>query len=180
MRLFIAINLSPEMKTALTDAQRAMYDRGVRGNYPPAENLHLTLAFIGEYPNADAVMDALSTVAFTPFELTLDGVGRFRDLWWAGLRASAALNAVVRRVRRALAEQDIPFDRKRFAPHITLIRKASRDAAGILIQPASMTVRTISLLSSRQGRNGMIYTELGVLEADAALPVGNGEAALQD
>ena len=167
MRLFIAVNLSPQMKSALTDAQRAMFNRGVRGNFTPEENLHLTLAFIGEYPSAEAVMDALSGVAFTPFELTLDGVGRFGDLWWAGLRESAALTAVVRRIRRALAEKDIPFGRKRFSPHITLLRKASRDAAGIPIRPASMTVRTVSLMSSRRGRNGMIYTEVGAIEADS-------------
>lgn len=167
MRLFIAVNLSPEMKNALTDAQRTMYDRGVRGRFTPEENLHLTLAFIGEYPSADAVMDALSTVTFTPFEIRLDGVGRFGDLWWAGLRESAALTAVVRRVRRALAEGGIPFDRKRFKPHITLIRKASRDAAGIAIISETMTVRAISLMSSRRGRNGMIYTEVGTIEADS-------------
>ena len=167
MRLFIAISLSPEMKDALTDAQRAMYARGVRGSFTPEENLHLTLAFIGEYPNADTVMDALSGVMFTPFELRLDGVGRFGDLWWAGLRESAALTAVVRRVRRALAEGGIPFDRKRFTPHITLIRKASRDAAGVAIAPESMTVRAVSLMSSRRGRSGMIYTEVGTIEADS-------------
>ena len=166
MRLFIAINLSPEMKSALKDAQRAMDRRGVRGNFTTEENLHLTLAFIGEYPSAETVMDVLSGVTFTPFDLQLDGVGRFGDLWWAGLRESAALTAVVRRVRRALAEGGIPFDRKRFAPHITLLRKASRDAAGIAIAPETMTVRTVSLMSSRRGRNGMIYTEVGAIEAD--------------
>ena len=168
MRLFIAIRLSPEMKAALTDAQRAMFRRGVRGNFTSEENLHLTLAFIGEYPSAEAVMDALSGVVFTPFDLRLDGIGRFGDLWWAGLRESAALTAVVRRVRRALAEHAIPFDRKRFTPHITLLRKATRDAAEIPIAPAAMTVRTLSLMSSRRGRNGMIYTELGTIEADSA------------
>ena len=155
------------MKDALTDAQRIMYDCGVRGNFTSEENLHLTLAFIGEYPNAETVMDAISGVKFTPFELVLDGIGRFDDLWWAGLQDSAALVAVVRRVRRALAENEIPFDRKRFSPHITLIRKASRDAAGIAIAPETMTVRTISLMSSKRGRNGMIYTEVGTIEADS-------------
>ena len=166
MRLFIAVNLSPEMKDALTDAQRTMYDRGVRGRFTPEENLHLTLAFIGEYPDAETIMDALSGLTFTPFELALDGVGRFGDLWWAGLRESAALTAVVRRVRRALAEHAIPFDRKRFTPHITLLRKASRDAASIQIAPAAMMVYAVSLMSSRRGRNGMIYTEVGTIEAN--------------
>ena len=125
MRLFIAINLSDEMKNTLISAQNTMYDRGIRGNFTSEENMHLTLAFIGEYPDADLVLDALSTVSFTPFDITLEGIGCFGDLWWAGLKESVPLMSVVRRIRRALAESEIPFDRKRFSPHITLIRKAS-------------------------------------------------------
>ena len=142
-----------------------MLDRGVRGNYTPEENLHLTLAFLGDYPEAGPVLEALSAVTFIPFELTLDGMGCFGDLWWAGIKESLPLAAVARRVRRALAEKDIPFDRKRFSPHITLIRKASRDAVGIRVEPVSMSVQTISLMRSDRGRSGMIYTELGGVEA---------------
>ena len=64
MRLFIAINLSSAMKGSLIRMQDALYDRGVRGNYTSEENLHLTLAFIGEYPDAEPVLDALSSVTF--------------------------------------------------------------------------------------------------------------------
>ena len=166
MRLFIAINLSDDMKAALLDLQNDLYDRGVRGRYTTEENLHLTLAFIGEYPDAEPVFDAMSTVSLKPFELVLDGMGRFGDLWWAGMKDSVPLAAVVRRIRRALAEQEIPFDRKRFSPHITLIRKASGELPGVHPKPAAMTVETISLLRSDRGRNGMIYTELGTLEAE--------------
>ena len=154
------------MKSALVETQESMRCHGVRGNFTPAENLHLTLAFIGEVQNAESVVDALADVVFTPFELSLDGVGRFGDLWWAGVQDSAALRAIVRRIRRALAVNDIPFDRKCFSPHITLLRRASRDIEGIRFVPASMMVRTISIMSSRRGRNGMIYTEIGVIEAD--------------
>ncbi len=168
MRLFIAIRLSDTVKDSLIQMQNALYDRGVRGNYTPEENLHLTLAFIGEYPDAQPVLDALSSVTFRPFELSLEGMGRFGDLWWAGMRESAPLQAAVRRIRRALAESGIPFDKKRFRAHITLIRKASGDLPGLSPSPASMTVDTISLMRSDRGRNGMIYTELGTVEADAA------------
>lgn len=33
-------------------------------------------------------------------------------------------------------------------------------------EPVSMQVDTISLMRSDRGRNGMIYTELGTVEAD--------------
>ena len=161
MRLFIAVNLTAPMKDALINAQSDMYEQGVRGNFTKEENLHLTLAFIGEFNDPDAVLDALQTVEFKPFEITLDGMGRFGDLWWAGLKGSQALEAVARRVRRALAENGIPFDRKRFSPHITLLRKARGEMPEVCIEPARMTVDCISLMRSDRGKSGMIYTELG-------------------
>ena len=165
MRLFVSINLSDKMKDALIAAQNELYDRGVRGNFTSEENMHLTVAFIGEYPDAEPVLEALSGISFTPFEITLEGMGCFGDLWWAGIRESAPLTAVVRRVRRALAENNIPFDRKRFHPHVTLLRKASGKMPGVQLRPASMTVDTISLMRSDRGKHGMIYTELGAREA---------------
>ena len=161
LRLFIAIPLSDAMKDALTAAQDKMYDKGVRGNFTPRENMHLTLAFIGEYPNKEPVMDALSTVSFSAFSLSLSGMGCFRDLWWAGMDESAPLRAVVRRIRHALAENNIPFDRKRFSPHITLIRKATGTMPGIQIEKVSMPVERILLMRSDRGKHGMIYTEVG-------------------
>ena len=165
MRLFLAIQLSPSMKDALVNAQNALYERGVRGNYSPEENLHLTLAFIGEYPDAERVLEALSAVTFAPFPLRLEGMGCSGDLWWAGMQASAPLAALARKVRHALAEHGVPYDRKRFSPHITLLRKARGQVPGVEIAPAAMTVDAVSLLRSDRGKSGMIYTELGRIPA---------------
>ena len=165
MRLFIAINLSDEMKDALSAAQKKMIQSGVRGNFTPLENIHLTLAFIGEFPDAEPVVDALSAVSFQRFDISLKGMGCFGSLWWAGIGESEPLAALVRRLRRKLAENGIPFDRKRFSPHITLIRKASGKLPAAQIKPVSMTVNAISLMRSDRGRNGMIYTEVYAWEA---------------
>ncbi len=165
MRLFVAVNLTDAMTAALIDAQNALFDRGVRGNYTAEENLHLTLAFIGEYPDARPVLDALAGVVFSPFDIQLDGMGCFGDLWWAGMRECPQLGALAGSVRRALAAHGIPFDRKRFSPHITLLRKAAGRMPGIRIAEASMTVDAVSLMRSDRGRSGMIYTELGQITA---------------
>ena len=165
MRLFIAINLSDAMKDALSAAQDEMYEQGVRGNFTPRENMHLTLAFIGEYPDKEQVMDTLSSVTFSSFTISLSGMGCFRNLWWAGMDESAPLAAVVRRIRRALADNAIPFDRKRFSPHITLIRKATGTMPGIQIKKISMPVERISLIRSDRAKRGMIYTEVGEIRS---------------
>ncbi len=48
MRLFIAVQLSEPMRGAISKVQDGLLRLGVRGSYTPRENLHLTLAFIGE------------------------------------------------------------------------------------------------------------------------------------
>ena len=166
MRLFIAINLNDEMKDALMDIQDAMRNYGIRGRETVPENMHLTLAFIGEYDDPDQVKEIVDSIEIRPFEILLSGVGAFKDLWWVGLDNSAPLQAVSRRLRRALAEAGIPFDRKKFSPHITIIRrgegKLSEEARGEIGEyfGASMTVDHISLMRSDRGKNGMMYTEL--------------------
>ena len=164
MRLFIAINLNNEMKDALLDLQGDMMQMGVRGNYTRPENLHITLAFIGEFSDPDLVKEVVDRVEFEPFGIAFAGVGSFRNLWWAGIEKSDALTDLVRRLRRRLAEADIPFDRKKFSPHITLIRRPDRSLdevlGGLEIAKATMTVDHISLMRSDRGKNGMIYTEL--------------------
>jgi 2'-5' RNA ligase len=166
MRLFVAIQLNDDMTDALVGIQERMRAHGVRGNYTKPENLHLTLAFIGEHPDPEAVREALDTVNMESFRITLEGIGSFGRLWWAGIEESEALRALSRRVRRALAEHDIPFDRKKFSPHITLIRKPlCREGSipeGVLrvLPQASMEAEYISLMRSDRSRNGMIYTEI--------------------
>ena len=170
MRMLLAVDLSEEMKNALLTEQNALYDRGVRGRFTPPENLHLTLAFIGEYPDSETVLEALSGLTFPPFSISLEGMGCFGDLRWAGIRESAPLEALARKARRALAEQGIPFDRKRFSPHVTLIRKASGKMPGIPLRQASMTVDAVSLMRSDRGKRGMLYTRLGEIEASPVPP----------
>lgn len=166
MRLFIAINLNDEMKESLIGVQHSMRAYGMRGNMTVPENMHLTLAFIGDYDDPDYVKSVINSIEIKPFDIKLSGIGAFRDLWWVGLENSAPLQAVARRLRRALAEADIPFDRKKFSPHITIIRRGRGSLAdvpeGEIDQyfGASMTVDHISLMRSDRGKSGMIYTEL--------------------
>ena len=130
MRLFISIPLEDDPRRLVTDVQNTFRRQNVRGNYTPEENLHITLAFLGEYNDPDAVLAAMGKLRFSPFTLTMDHVGCFGDLWWAGLAESGPLEALARNLRRALAEAKIPFDKKRFRPHVTFLRRSEADQAG--------------------------------------------------
>ena len=169
MRLFIAIPLSDEMRRSIRDVQEEFRRQGVRGNYSPAENLHITLAFIGEHDDPDAVLDAVQNASFAPFDLMMDKIGCFGDLWWTGLSGSEALQALVRKLRRELSDAEIPFDRKKFKAHITFLRRAYVPGGGkitpVEIESVSMRVDHVSLMLSTRGKNGMIYTELGTVSS---------------
>ena len=165
MRLFIAIQFDEVILDALEKFQDQLKLEGLQGRYIPRENLHLTMAFIGEYGNPHVVMDAVDSVRLEPFTLGLEGAGSFGDLYWAGIRRNTVLEANVKKLRHALAERNIPFDRKRFSPHITLVRKAvfqGKTALPVINPPGGkMEVEGISLMRSERGKHGMIYTEIG-------------------
>ena len=54
MRLFVAVQLSEEMKKSILACMHGLKKAGVSGSYVPAQNLHLTLAFLGEMKDAAA------------------------------------------------------------------------------------------------------------------------------
>ena len=168
MRLFLAILLEPNVRKALEDAQHFLRINEFSGHYTDARNLHLTLAFIGDYADPDTILDLAEQIRFKPFSLTLGGyLGNFDDILWAGTEQSPELDNLVRQLRHILAEGQIPFDKKRFHPHITLLRSAQgrRRFAEISVRRESMTVRSISLMRSDFGKHGAVYTEVGRIEA---------------
>ncbi len=170
MRLFIAIQFEENILAALTGFQKELRKIGAVGNYTREENLQLTLAFIGEYGNPDDVLDAMEAVSFKPFEIRLDGMGSFGDLLWVGVSGEDVLEKLAKNLRHELADAGVPFDRKKFRPHITLIRKVSyktdqRLPLELLLHER-MVVNRISLMKSERGKNGMVYTEIGYIESE--------------
>ena len=161
MRLFIAIKLNSEIRNALTDVQKHLIRRGIRGNYTNTDNLHITLAFIGEYDEPDFVTEVISEVPFSPFPISLSALGHFGDLWWVGISDNAELASYVKRLHQALSEAGIHFDKKKFSPHITLIRKAIGTLPAVSVPKTTMSVDHISLMRSERGPKGMIYIEIG-------------------
>ena len=164
MRLFVAICLSDEMKASITETMHALKKAGVKGSYVPTRNLHLTLAFIGETDSAAAVKEALQAVRYKPFRLALSDMGCFGDLVWAGLKGNQGLSAAVKEVRGALDAAGIPYDRKKFVPHITLVRKAAGKWQQVRPPKGEMMVKKISLMKSEQKDGKRVYTEIFSVE----------------
>ena len=164
MRLVVGLRPAETFRAALKGAQDRLRAAGVEGRYLDPANLHLTLAFIGEWP--EDVTPVLPAV-MEPFEIELAGPGIFpvAKVLWAGVKPSAALDCLAGEARDRLAANRIPFDPKPFNPHITLVRKPLLPAGLVLPETvfpaAAMTVKEVCLYRSERGENGMEYTVIG-------------------
>ena len=160
MRLFLAIQLSPAVREALLTAQADLRRQG-RGSFPPPENLHLTLAFLGETADLPGARAALNAAACRPFTLAVGGtLGHFGDLWWAGVRGDPALEDLALSLQADLRARGFRLEDRPFQPHITLVRRWRGEPPQVTVPRAKMVVRRISLLRSDQIDGKRVYTEL--------------------
>lgn len=161
MRLFVAICLNEAMKAALSDCAGQLKRQCSTANFTRVENLHLTLAFIGETDRPDRAQSAIEQLSFGSFDMTLSHAGHFGDLWWVGIRENHALSALAVQVQHALRAQGFSIERRRFSPHITIARQVVSSAPIVLAPPrASMRVDRIALMQSTRCAGKLIYTQL--------------------
>lgn len=120
MRLFIAIFPPPEALAHLTTAMSTL---DVKLSDPG--RWHLTLAFLGEVPEAASAVAALVEADLNPVgALAIKSGGRFGTVLWAGVEGDiAALTRLTRSIRRSLRAKRVPPDDKKFRPHLTLARR---------------------------------------------------------
>ena len=161
MRLFIAIHFSEKIKSTLLQGIRDLRGQAARGNFTRPENLHLTLAFIGETNNVAAVRKAMNKWKFAPFPLTVAGSGRFGDLWWAGVEKNPALFDLAEGLKGSLREEGFDIEKRPFKPHITLARQVEADQPiRRTIPKTTMTVDHMSLMRSDRVGGKLVYTEI--------------------
>ena len=164
MRLFLAILPDEQVKNALLEGIAGLKKLGVRANFTKPENLHLTLAFLGETERAEGAMSAMRQAALDsrPFKFELDRTGCFGDLLWVGLKQNKELLDLVKGLQNALAAQGFRVERGKFKAHITLARRVEiQGPISLSVPPAGMTVRRISLMKSERIEGRLRYTEIG-------------------
>ena len=150
-------------KEPIFEAQDALRDNGVRGNFTLPENLHLTLAFIGETDRVDDIKAAVKEVVFEPFEIKTGRLGCFNGrskVIWLGIDGEKKLKAITAELRKNLDIRGIDYAKGRFQPHITLVRQPSDMPLDIDIESANMTVKEISVMKSERISGRLVYTAL--------------------
>ncbi|MBR3436153.1 MAG: RNA 2',3'-cyclic phosphodiesterase [Lachnospiraceae bacterium] len=160
MRIFLAVQLDRALKEAILDTLSDMKAAGIRGRFVSSDNLHLTLAFIGETSRLQEIHEAVRSISFEPFEISVSGIGAFRNLLWVGLSESRKLTELAMEVRNALDERKIGHDGKRFLAHITIVRDSKGFENQITPPEGKTIVRKISVMQSDIINGKRVYTEL--------------------
>jgi 2'-5' RNA ligase len=164
MRLFVAINFNDDTRSRLLSLRDELRSKSQSGNFSLPENLHLTLAFIGEVSpkKIDKIKAVLDTVDFAPFEATIERLGTFSrgTLWWAGLREVKSLMNLQHEIEHKLALCGFEMDGRKYSPHITLGREVVTNEKPWRIESFGEVVTSIDLMKSERIGGKLTYTAI--------------------
>src|SRR5229473_6307410 len=130
MRLFVALEIPSSVRENLADLLTSLRAVSPQTRWVHPENLHVTLKFIGEVPEAksSAIRSALAGVrSEQPVTLDFRGLGFFPNekhprVFWAGIDASTNLKTLAANIDGATEKVGIPREQRPFSPHLTLAR----------------------------------------------------------
>jgi 2'-5' RNA ligase len=185
MRIFIALDIPAEIRTALTEYMERARALAPDARWARVEGLHVTLKFIGEVSDArvQEIKTALALVKAAPFAVRFDGVGFFPNtnaarVFWAGVDGGKELPQLASSVDAALKKIGITREDKPYHPHLTLARAGAhllRDLQILAANPTiqfgstifgSMTAREFFLYQSQPQKGGSRYVKLERFELE--------------
>lgn len=163
-RLFFALWPDAKQRNTIDQARQSLvYPRPARA--VTTANLHLTLHFIGNTSETMMIcMDQQARLINLPgFDLTLDHFGYFRKpkIIWLGLADTpAGLTQLHQQLGSNLSACGFQAEKRAFAPHVSLFRKANPEKPPALATTIQWQVNHFSMILSEPGPQGVRYREL--------------------
>jgi len=175
-RLFVAVRTSDDALDAIDTAVARARRELVGPRWATRDQWHITLQFLGNVADVDAVAGALGGAGHAAgFPARLGAAGAFPSrsrarVVWAGLDEGAVgCTAVARVVGEALAPLGFEVEKRPFRPHVTVARlrvpapvHPAVDALAAVLEERSpvFVVEDFVLYESHLGRGGAQYTEV--------------------
>lgn len=130
MRLFVALEIPVTARKNLATLIALLRAITREPRWVRAENLHLTLKFLGEVAENQraAVETALAGIrSHQAVTLEFRGLGFFPNekqprVFWAGIEASSNLKMLAADIEGAMEKCGIAREKREFSPHLTLAR----------------------------------------------------------
>lgn len=176
MRLFVAVNLTDEVRRQVVDAMAPIRLPDARVRWVAEESFHVTVKFLGEVGTDEvtASQEVMDDVArrFESFEIGYGGFGAFPNASrpktiWMGCEYQATLELIQHEMVLQMAGIGFEPEGRRFNPHVTLGRVMRNTARGELDSILSIMetlnfetadyVETIDLMASVRTAGGSRY-----------------------
>ena len=183
LRAFVAFKLPKAIIDHVRSLQDALKGHGLKFKWVKPSNLHLTLKFLGDIPEADvaAIGETVQAAAGNeaPLELTIQGMGVFpgikrpRVLWTGFGGEMERLKQMQARIEGRLEAMGCRREKRSFKAHLTLARiKGGISPRRLLaaieqvgdFPPQPFTARRLILYKSDLHPTGAVYTALKEVE----------------
>lgn len=167
LRAFVAVSLTPNVEVRKLMESLAPL-KGSR--VPHGEELHLTLAFLGEISDAERhlLCELISSIRFGSFDLKTTQIGAFPDLRKARVAFVGFERGQIEALHKILSEK-LPAryrENRNFVPHLTVSRfKIPLDIRGLFHESEGKDfghyhIEKLSIYKSELTPQGSIYTEM--------------------
>ena len=162
-RLFFALVPDQPILDRIAAVQHAVNGNG-RAARP--HQFHVTLAFLGmqETAQVPAILEVASRLEFTPCNVALDRLGRFKRagvLWLGSKKIPGSLQTFQQALVDGLLAAGIGYDRKPWIFHLTLYRKMRKRPP--IMDPVAIEwpINGFQLIESVGVKNGVEYHTIG-------------------
>jgi 2'-5' RNA ligase len=130
MRLFVALDIDPDIRERLAAFRRQMRALAPDVRWVEPDSFHVTLQFLGETRKVDQVRRALQQVKAEAVELAFRGSGFFPTaksprVFWVGIESDRRLEMLADSVTAATRRLGFEQEAGPYTPHLTLARRGS-------------------------------------------------------
>jgi len=163
-RLFFALWPDHRQRERLRDVVNSVA-KTVEGQPVDRRNWHVTLAFIGAFPEhrIPLLLERAVEIRVEPFRLNFDRLEYWPRPRVASLTAAtvpAELQALVDALNSVLRDAGIEPEERVYRPHITVVRRARAFTTERLAQRTSTEWSSFELMESVSGPGGVSYVPL--------------------
>jgi RNA 2',3'-cyclic 3'-phosphodiesterase len=178
LRCFIAIEIPEISKKLIEDSINSLKKSGSDVKWVPAENIHITMQFLGETEEAliPSIKGALEKILapYSPFYIKIADISCFPDgrrprVIWVGTEESPTLINIQKDISNEMVQFGYQKEVRAFTPHLTIGRvKSIRNMRELLKRIEEMKTtsysgfeaQSITLMKSELSPSGAKYYSL--------------------
>lgn len=179
IRVFVSLKIAEDVKEELKTICSDLAEEPEHYKWESNEKIHLTLKFIGDVadnliPPISNELEFVKTYPALDFSITKFGFfyrNGIAKILWAGLKTDSTVYKLVKELNYRLEKFDIKIEKRKFKPHLTLLRIKSttnedfiNNFNNYVFENVNFKADRIALVKSELFKEGAKYSDLKLYE----------------